>query len=63
MQLKSIDHFVRSHIEQDVQEVVDLSHQQQILEDVYAQYLLIRLQGESKQRYQQKLVVSILAAI
>jgi signal transduction histidine kinase len=59
MQLKSIDHFVRSHIEQDVQEVVDLSHQQQILEDVYAQYLLIRLQGESKQRYQQNLVVSI----
>ena len=59
LQLKSIDHFVRSRIEQDVQEVVDLSHQQQILEDVYAQYLLVRLPGESKARYLSNLEVSI----
>jgi signal transduction histidine kinase len=59
LQLKSIDHFVRSHIEQDVQEVVDLSHQQQILEDVYAQYLLVRLPGDSKQKYQLNLEISI----
>jgi signal transduction histidine kinase len=58
-QLKSIDHFVRSRIEQDVQEVVDLSHQQEILEDVYAQYLLVHLPGESKQRYLINLDVSI----
>jgi HAMP domain-containing protein len=58
-QLKSIDHFVRLRIEQDVQEVVDLSHQQEILEDVYAQYLLLHLPGESKQRYQINLDVSI----
>jgi len=59
LQLKGIDHFVRSRIEQDVQEVVDLSHQQQILEDVYAQYLLVRLPGESKERYERELEVSI----
>jgi signal transduction histidine kinase len=42
-----------------VQEVVDLSHQQKILEDVYAQYLLVRLPSKSKQRYQRNLEISI----
>ena len=59
LQLKGIDHFVRSRIEQDVQEVVDLSHQQQILEDVYTQYLLALLPSDSKERYQKNLDVSI----
>ena len=59
LQVKGIDHFVRSRIEQDVQEVVDLFHQQQILEDLYAQYLLVRLPSDSKERYQQNLEVSI----
>ena len=51
LQTKAIDRFVRLRIEQDVQEVIDLSHQQQILEDVYAQYILTRLPGPSKNRY------------
>ncbi len=55
LQLKAIDHFVRLRIEQDVQEVIDLSRQQQILEDVYAQYILTRLPGSSKNRYQKNL--------
>jgi signal transduction histidine kinase len=59
LQLKGIDHYVRSRIEQDVQEVVDLSHQQQILEDVYAQYLLVLLPSESKEKYQKNLKISI----
>lgn len=59
LQLKSIDHFVRSRVEQDVQEVVDLSHQQKILEDVYAQYLLVRLPSDSKERYRRNLEISI----
>ncbi len=59
LQLKSIDHFVQSRIEQDVQEVVDLSHQQEILEDVYAQYLLVRLPGDSREKYQLNLEVSM----
>jgi len=59
LQLKGIDQYVRSRIEQDVQEVVDLSHQQKILEDVYAQYLLVRLPSDSKERYQSNLEISI----
>ena len=63
LQLKGIDHYVRSRIEQDVQEVVDLSHQQQILEDVYAQYLLVLLPSESKEKYQKNLKISKKSAI
>ena len=59
LQLKGIDHFVRSRIEQDVQEMVDLYHQQQILEDVYAQYLLALIPNESKEKYQKNLEISI----
>jgi len=59
LQVKGIDHFVRSRIEQDVQEIVDLSHQQQILEDLYAEYLLASLPSDSRERYQQNLEISI----
>ena len=59
LQLKGIDHFVRSRIERDVQEMVDLYHQQQILEDVYAQYLLALIPNESKEKYQKNLEISI----
>ncbi len=55
LQTKAIDRFVRLRIEQDVQEVIDLSHQQQILEDVYAQFILTRLSGPSQNRYQANL--------
>jgi signal transduction histidine kinase len=55
LQTKAIDRFVRLRIEQDVQEVIDLSRQQQILEDVYAQYILTRLPGPSQSRYRENL--------
>jgi len=55
LQTKAIDRFVRLRIEQDLQEVIDLSRQQQILEDVYAQYILTRLPGSSKNRYEENL--------
>ena len=59
LQLNAIDYFVRIRIDQDVQEVVDLSHQQQILEDVYTQYLLYHFPSQSKSRYLQNLEVAI----
>ncbi|TFH02570.1 MAG: HAMP domain-containing histidine kinase [Calditrichales bacterium] len=55
LQLKGIDHFIKVRIEQDVQEVVDLSRQQQVLEDIYSHYLLIRLPGSEKNRHLQNL--------
>ncbi len=51
LQVQGIDYFVRVRIEQDVQEVIDLTYQQQILEDVYSQYLLLLLPDPNKQRF------------
>ena len=58
LQLNAIDYFVRIRIDQDVQEVVDLSHQQQILEDVYAQYLLYHFPIQPNSRYRQNLEIA-----
>jgi signal transduction histidine kinase len=56
LQLRTVDQFVRIRIGQDIFEILDLSRQQQILEDVYAQYLLIRLAGSSQTAYQNNLI-------
>jgi signal transduction histidine kinase len=58
LQLNGIDHYVRMRIEKDVQEVVDLSHQQEILEKVYASYLLYHMPGQSKEDHQKDLEVA-----
>lgn len=59
LQLKAMDQFIKLRIEQDLQEVVLLSHQQQLLEDVYAQYILLRISGQSRARYELSLESAI----
>jgi signal transduction histidine kinase len=59
LQVQGIDYFVRIRIEQDVQEVIDLTYQQQILEDVYSKYLLLLLPDPNKQEYLNDLGIAV----
>jgi len=59
LQLRSTDQFIRMRTEQDILEVLDLFRQQQILEDVYAHFLLTRLSGSAPSSYQTNLKLSM----
>lgn len=43
LQLWRIDHFTQTHFQYDVQEVIDLSYQQHLLEKIYDDYLSLRI--------------------
>lgn len=47
-QIRHLDFFVKARIEQNVQEIIDLSLQQQLLERVYDQYVLFIFPGKQK---------------
>ncbi len=51
-QIRHLDFTVKSRIEQNVQEIIDLSIQQQLLERVYDQYVLFLFPGEQRAKYQ-----------
>ena len=55
-QIRHLDLSVKARIEQNVQEVIDLSLQQQLLERVYDQYVLFIFPGKQKKKYQAGLI-------
>ena len=59
MQIRGMNQFIRLQIEQNVQRIVHLSHQQKLLEDVYAQYLMLRISDSRTQELKQNLVTVI----
>jgi len=59
LHLRSTDQFIRMRTERDIQEVLDLSRQQQIVEKVYAQFLLTRFSGPAPSSHQTKLKLSL----
>jgi signal transduction histidine kinase len=55
-QIQHLDLTVRARIELNVQEIIDLSLQQQTLEQVYDQYVLFTFPGQQKKKYQAALI-------
>jgi signal transduction histidine kinase len=54
-QIRQLDLSVKARIEINVQEIIDLSAQQQLLELVYDQYVLFLFPGQNKNKYQAQL--------
>ena len=58
-QIRHLDLSTRARVEQNVQEVIDLSHQQHVLERVYDQYLLYNFPGADKEKYKTSVVSTV----